>query len=214
MNRIKRIFLVTIALLVPFAARADLAYEGPPNDYTGFLFRHGYYRWGGPSNAISGFGRPLVFVVVGGIILLAVRCFLFSSSKKAKMVVACSFAVFLVAAAIVTSVQISREHGTMVEDPLFRGWPDKEYKDTPPHRAEYDAYCLQIYGSWSYSGGKWYAFQKEVPKPRKDAPEEVKESYRRLHERASEAIQRDYDRVSGTRIMNAMEDAMHIGGCE
>lgn len=212
MKRINRILLVAIALLLPLAARADLAYDGPPNDYTGFLFRHGYYRWGGLSNAMSGFGWPIVFVVVGGIILLAVRFLLSSSSKKAKRIVACSFAVFLAAAAIVASVQITRERETMVEVPLFRGWPDKEYKDTPQHRAEYDAHCLRIYGSWSYSGGKWYAFDEEVPKPRKDAPEEVKESYRRLYERVSEAIHRDYDRDSGRR--DGPEGSMYTGGGE
>ena len=183
---LRKIAASAILFLAPLAARADLAYDGPPNDYTGFLFRHGYYRWGGLSNAMSGFGRPLVFVVVGGIILLAFRFLLFSASKKAKRVVACSMAVFLVAAIVLSVPIISREYNRMLQVPLFRGWPDKAYRDTPKHRAEYDDYCLSEYKEKGPQHD-FYSFRKNIPIPRKDAPSIVVNEYKRIYGATSRA---------------------------
>ena len=191
MKRWLQIAVVFITMLAPVAAWADLAYDGPPNDYIGFLFRNGYYRGGG----VSRIWLPLGLAIAGGIVLAFVKFLLPSASKRGKVVLSCILTVVLVAATSLFVLRISREFERMAQVPLFHGWPDKTYRDTPKHRAEYDAYCLSEYkGKGPQQDFYW--FHKNIPIPRRDAPEAVLKDYNRIYEETSQAVserrQRDH----------------------
>jgi hypothetical protein len=186
MKHINRILLVATAVLAPLAARADLA-PMPPPGYQSFLFEQGYFHT--PLN-LSALPKPLVLMEVGCLVLFVVFWLL---SLKRKRIVKISFRTVSVFLLIVVGILayhtvnscnvLWKEQRKHIEI-LGHSATDIEYRDSAAHRKKYDKYCMKQYEKLSRGDFDGYHVLQSAPLPRKDAPDKVKEAYKKLRDRA------------------------------
>lgn len=193
MKHINRIFLVAFAILAPLAALADIA-PTPPPGYREFLFSRGYFD-DSTVEMSSGLPMPLVFMATVFLGLSVV--FLLLSSKR-KRIVKIAFrtvsfsllmAVGLLSCHIVLfHVASEAQERANVAKIVTKGYgefaPEMNYKDSASHRKEYDKYCMEQYEKLSCGDFNGYHILQSAPLPREDAPDKVKESYKKLRDRA------------------------------
>ena len=186
-DKIKPLCILTQGfLLAPLAARADLA-PMPPPGYRSYLFEQGYYHV--PLN-LSALPKPLVLMEVGCLVLFVVFWLL---SLKRKRIVKISFrtvssflliVVGILAYHTVISCNVLwKEQRKHVEN-LGRLSSDIEYQDSAAHRKKYDKYCMKQYEKLSRGDFDGYHVLQRAPLPREDAPDKVKEAYKKLRDRA------------------------------
>lgn len=184
MSRIKRMLLVTTALLAPLAAWADIA--TPPNDYTGFLYRGGHYVGGGGS------GRGALALIVTSICVSAGVCLLWWACcrRRTKKAVPMEYVVLttlVISSAICLVIIFGNEASKALHTSIDSdSWPRLLYKDTQELRAEYDQKCIEYYESYE-APTNWpevisYRLGKDAPIMRPDAPEAVTNAYLRYRE--------------------------------
>lgn len=175
--------LALSALLAPLAAWGDIASWPsrwfPPNDYYGFLYRHGYYLGGRSS---SGLAMSILYlevpVAIGIGLLTWVICRYRRKKPNSKrilgMSVSMALCVFLALRVFFLAIPSVNEGFSSM------GFTPPSYRlaiwiDTEEHRAEYDHYCIDDYDS----NEPYFPHHHTPPAIRPGAPVSVTNAYLR-----------------------------------
>lgn len=184
MKRIKHTLLVATAILAPLAALADLVGPwAPPNNYKGFLYKHGYFVGGGLSPVWRGILYCGLPVFLGGCLLFWIGSRL---SKRPfpknlwEYGILWAMIVFTVAGGVpYLWEQLQRSMVVM-------GAAPPEYSlaillDTEEHQAEYDQSCIDYFEQWDFpedlARAAPYRVARDAPEIRPGAPQSVTNAY-------------------------------------
>lgn len=171
MKRWIRIAVVFVTMLAPFAARADIAYAGPPNDYQGFLQEYAEHSM-----------TPVIFfcacILVPLLLCLLARFINRKFGKKPMVVMEyVVLGVLGLAGTIVGWMVFGREVSSRVG----------RVADSPKLRAEYDQKCIDYYDTHDWSPRRYRWESDRIPSIREGAPEAVTNAYRRYRYRVHSA---------------------------
>ena len=203
-NVLLKFALCAMVALSSCAALADVPM--PPNDYTGFRYRRGYYEKGIPAKDFMKdliepftyvasapwtdsnfwYGTILISSVIGLLPILGIELVWFICQKVRKhkiqrprwvRVIAWSYGVV----SFIWTVGMGAETRHMlmsVVSSYSTSWPDLPYYDNDATRNEYDRHCLECYTTNGIQDVEHiYMLSRGIPKPRPDAPENVKQAY-------------------------------------
>lgn len=181
--------LVFVTLLVPLAARADIA--SPPNDYAHFSLTQNSSLHS-PLDTVAG---PLaILVIVAAItILCLLAVVVFRIAKRRPVRAALAWTGVALGAAICSFLGLRETSAwkemikAILADPIgdFRPSPDP---DTPERRAAFDRMCIEWYDTWEPSDLPLYMWGRHAPIPRDGAPQEVHDSHSRFLARMQAAM--------------------------
>ena len=225
-NVLLKFALCAVVALSSCAALADV--PTPPNDYTGFRYRRGYYEKGIPATDFmkdliepfthiasapwtdSNFWHAtiLIFSVIGLLPILGIELVWFICQKVRKhkirksrwvRVIAWSYGVV----SFIWTVGMGAEvlHMPVSTVALSASWPDLPYYDNDAMRNEYDRHCLACYttnGIRDVEIEHTYMLSRRIPVPRPDAPEDVKQAYSEFWRQVGEPERAHEHRSRGT----------------